>query len=1049
MTSIHLKTPVQTHPLLTEEVTATRGRRSRQPSAVPGEAKPKNDYFALKAQLEQDSASHAATWDGSVRGYGRSGPSRKPSGSPSSRKPPAASVFDSPSPVHQPPNLPASGPQENTLGLKSPPDFLITSEDDSLTPMLATRWHELTDEGIQGAIANVSMAGSYQTDIQRYQAALRTLSAAYQSLCRTHLELEEKRRALVERETARRQRAEEFLKETQPSELDVAKRLFQSLFTDDDELKHRVQRKQSAVVRAYCLSSSPSHTSLPSQSISDSLLEALGDDVLSPKAASEPTLEPTPEEDEGSGTPILSSSAPSVAKAADPSLASPRKRTTSTLSLGKSPPLASLGDWMGTLWGKGKQRPRLLLENDKQSATPSTESSNDPVTIKPPQQRKSAKSVFGTLGINVLNPSFSTPSQSLTPTEPKPIPNTDDSASIRSNVTNVTSRSASQSMLSSPIQTSFLPSLAAPLVTTSLDDSAMLSGQSTKPSSVAEEPPRIRIQGASLRAITNAARVMTSDPNSILADTEQDISPVIAQLAMDLVRFTRDQGVFFHDRPKDRKDLLPPLSLEPEKTGPVVELSSSTNVDAASALSRTLTKEVESKRKRTTRGSTFMSPAFTSPLLSTLLGQPSRKSAHPSDKSTSHDPSNKSIKATHGNASPAAAPAKPLSVPLESIIPHIAKPPTQYLSRTYTPITAKDFHFTIPLPNSASRFTIYNGDKNQRPLTDRFGFMYDVSQYDVLLLLRGKECGNTAPACLTGVKIADREETNLWPEDDNSDQSVKPTMEIIKDYSCPCTGELDAPVVNPVEASSPAVDTRSIKSAKSASSSKSKRPSTLHSVTGGSSSLATSMTSILSVNDDTPRHACAKTVRRLLDQLTEIHDQQQETQRREWDAFVRQRSKAKVVKSSGAGAANMTNYTAGAASILGLETSLDEDELSHTEGLIGFSQLAASPSARKEFDKLIRSGIPLVYRSKVWMECSGALDMKEPGLFRDLLAEVDGDDGVALEIEKDVGRTMPLNIFFGGDGAGVDKLRRVLIAYSRYVAPPVTELCSVLTRNST
>jgi small G protein signaling modulator 3 len=36
-----------------------------------------------------------------------------------------------------------------------------------------------------------------------------------------------------------------------------------------------------------------------------------------------------------------------------------------------------------------------------------------------------------------------------------------------------------------------------------------------------------------------------------------------------------------------------------------------------------------------------------------------------------------------------------------------------------------------------------------------------------------------------------------------------------------------------------------------------------------------------------------------------------------------------------------------------------------------------------------------------------------------------------LEIEKDVGRTMPLNIFFGGDGAGVVKLRRVLTAYSR------------------
>ena len=64
------------------------------------------------------------------------------------------------------------------------------------------------------------------------------------------------------------------------------------------------------------------------------------------------------------------------------------------------------------------------------------------------------------------------------------------------------------------------------------------------------------------------------------------------------------------------------------------------------------------------------------------------------------------------------------------------------------------------------------------------------------------------------------------------------------------------------------------------------------------------------------------------------------------------------------------------------------------------------------------------------MECSGALDMKGPGLFQDLLAQMDGPDGVIGEIEKDVGRTMSLNIFYGG-GAGAGKLQRVLIAYSR------------------
>jgi len=57
--------------------------------------------------------------------------------------------------------------------------------------------------------------------------------------------------------------------------------------------------------------------------------------------------------------------------------------------------------------------------------------------------------------------------------------------------------------------------------------------------------------------------------------------------------------------------------------------------------------------------------------------------------------------------------------------------------------------------------------------------------------------------------------------------------------------------------------------------------------------------------------------------------------------------------------------------------------------------------------------------------------MMEPGLFRDLLNKSMDDAAVLREIEKDVGRTMPLNVFFGGDGAGVQKLRRVLTAYSR------------------
>lgn len=426
----------------------------------------------------------------------------------------------------------------------------------------------------------------------------------------------------------------------------------------------------------------------------------------------------------------------------------------------------------------------------------------------------------------------------------------------------------------------------------------------------------------------------------------------------------------------------------------------------------------------------------------------------PPQRKVSSAPGSGTSGSVHGASSPSAARTatatatitgsvtttdKPLSVPLESIIPSTSQPPTHYLSRTYTPVTSRDFRFTIPLPQSASKFTICHNDKNQRLLTDRYGFMYDISQYDLLLLIRAKECGNTAPACLTDVKIADREEDNSWPDDDEA----KNAIDIVKGtYICDGSGsvrEADVHSLASHNTDSPlAGDTTSIRSA----SSKSRRRSSVVTSTTGvvsvSATLTSSTTSILSVRPDTPRHACPMVIRKLLDELTEIHDKRQASRRKEWDGFVKQRSKGRLSSkslSSGSGVATAIGAGGAAAAILGLGTQGVEDELSHTGGLIGFAQLGLSSNKdeRREFDKLVRNDIPLVYRSKVWLECSGALEMREPGLFLDLLAQRLEVDGAAHEIEKDVGRTMPLNIFFGGDGVDVNKLRRVLIASSRSV----------------
>ncbi|KAG0150151.1 hypothetical protein CROQUDRAFT_38869 [Cronartium quercuum f. sp. fusiforme G11] len=85
----------------------------------------------------------------------------------------------------------------------------------------------------------------------------------------------------------------------------------------------------------------------------------------------------------------------------------------------------------------------------------------------------------------------------------------------------------------------------------------------------------------------------------------------------------------------------------------------------------------------------------------------------------------------------------------------------------------------------------------------------------------------------------------------------------------------------------------------------------------------------------------------------------------------------------------------------------------------------------KKFKSLILKGIPISLRSKIWLECSGANEIKEPGYYDELLEIHKNETGMALnQIECDVTRTLPTNIYFGGDGPGVNKLRRVLTAMS-------------------
>ncbi|KAI9001472.1 TBC-domain-containing protein [Trametes punicea] len=1015
-------TPAHSHPLSQEEL-PSRGRR---PRGKPNEESPRPspDYFSLKTKLDSTAEKQTehthANWDGSVRGYGK--------GNRRSARPPPLIVVESSS---------EDVAANTTATYEVSSDSLPEHPTGPLSPfttskILGAPWHDLSDDAMRSAVSECTheVASEGLVDHPCY-AIIRVLSSAVHNLTRARQELEASRRALLEKEAARRERVTQLLRELQPSEKDIASRIIQSLFPNDDESTHRVHRLQRQQSSA---------------SLAESLTEALEDEV--PLGRSLPTHDTTPV-------------APMLAVPAKPKLST---TTVTAQTIPASPVLAthplnpsdlrggisveaacgddtvkadksSFGDWMGTWWIKGKTRaPRLAFPPDddvsdsvqKECPSVAPDGSSDdaspapsaPHTPSKQSKRKPSRSVFGTLGFAILNPGASVVmakkrrNMSVTdvstfepPAEPAEIPPVE---------------STHVSPVDSPLLS---PTALAP----NTPNAASLSNVVSPPQSVNtsdDRPP----QGSSLRAIVQATRVMTSDPSSILADQGRETSPVIAQMAFDLIRNAREEKLDFRERPKEKKERKTPAADKPDpKTSPAA------NNDVTPLASRTLTSAQLGRRAPKSRKPSVNLPSFASPLFGSLVTQQQKKPASATD-GPQLSAATEASQPAHSAVSPPMTANKPGSVPLESIIPGHAKPPTQYLSRQYTPLTARDFHFSIVLPDNASAFA---DDRSHEGMTDRFGFIYDVSRYDVLLLLRAKECKNTAPACLTGIKVADRREDNSWPEED--DEGGVDSIEIVKE-PCDCDGEdgADAMSVNststrPTVRSMAAVDGTSATSqrpraASRASSRARKRTSTV--LSGSTTTRSTS--SVLSVDSETPRHVCANTIRRLLLQLTDIHDQRQAAQRKEWDQFLKNRSKVAANKATSLGN-RAAPSGGGAAQLLGLGTADEEEELVHTEGLIGFAQfgISSSKDEKREFDRLVRNGIPLVYRAKAWLECSGALDMREPGVFADLLAECDTSSSVIREIEKDVCRTMPLNIFFGRTGAGVEKLRRVLIAYSR------------------
>lgn len=273
MASIHSKTPVHSHPLSPDDDPPSRGRRSRaQTTGFPSPDSPRvaatgNNYFAMKAKLEQDNSTHSANWEGSVRGYGKG--ERQPldgnilrtvsstwhgpgwdsrSGATTTRAPPLF-IVGSP---HDPTFSPSLNPPE--IVIADLEDVQIEGVPSSVSSqVLATKWHIYSDEAMQTAIAHLNPSESpSDVVLHPYHTVIRVLSSAVHNLSRVRLELEETRKILREKESERRRKADLLLKEIPHSDQDVARRVIQSLLSDHGH-ENGVKKKQSLLVRSLIL----------------------------------------------------------------------------------------------------------------------------------------------------------------------------------------------------------------------------------------------------------------------------------------------------------------------------------------------------------------------------------------------------------------------------------------------------------------------------------------------------------------------------------------------------------------------------------------------------------------------------------------------------------------------------------------------------------------------------------------------------------------------------------------------------------------------------
>ncbi|GAA5866842.1 hypothetical protein JCM3774_001818 [Rhodotorula dairenensis] len=368
------------------------------------------------------------------------------------------------------------------------------------------------------------------------------------------------------------------------------------------------------------------------------------------------------------------------------------------------------------------------------------------------------------------------------------------------------------------------------------------------------------------------------------------------------------------------------------------------------------------------------------------------------------------------------------------------------------------------------------------PMIDRFGFIYDVHTGMALLKesrrrKAGEQAADTnvadagedvAPILAAAAPVAtvETEEEENAEEGKRSDQSQLGVSGIPAVMTTPQT-ELEVhPQLDALREAIGLTPTVEAENTLSPPTSSDELPTRLDSPTPAvpdPESHPAKLVRAPSSTADSPRQAPLpngtgpQSMRALLVQLRTMTDALEQSQQAAWDSFIRRRQRklAKLKQTQIDDHHHQYHEDGKAPTVRGerergrrgkpvfLADELEpadhsiEQDVWTSENLVGVAQMGTEKKGKKEdwneFKELVRKGIPIAYRPKIWGECSSANEAREPGVYQELLAQPTTDDEAPClkQIDMDCHRTFPTNVFFAGNGPGVAKLRNVLVAYSR------------------